>query len=245
MGKPALLVTCEHGGNRVPEEYIALFAGNGALLASHRGYDPGAARLARALAVRFDAPLVLSQVTRLLVDPNRSEGRTDLFSEITRGLPRSTRRRILEEYHRPYRRRVEGLVARLLESSGGIVHLSVHTFTPRLRGETRNADVGLLYDPKRRWEALLARGWRKRLNLWLPALRIRMNYPYRGVADGLTTALRRRWDGTVYAGIEIEVNQAIPLGRPELWDGLTIALCGSLREILRKEEDAESSPETP
>ena len=37
---PAL--TCEHGGNRIPREYAHLFRGARAVLASHRGWDPGA-----------------------------------------------------------------------------------------------------------------------------------------------------------------------------------------------------------
>ena len=41
------LITCEHGGNRIPPRYRDLFAGCEALLQSHRGYDPGALTLAR------------------------------------------------------------------------------------------------------------------------------------------------------------------------------------------------------
>ena len=48
--KFACLVTCEHGGNDIPPRYAPLFRGRRALLASHRGYDPGALVTARALA---------------------------------------------------------------------------------------------------------------------------------------------------------------------------------------------------
>jgi hypothetical protein len=37
-----LLVSCEHGGNRVPARYVALFEGAADVLATHRGYDLGA-----------------------------------------------------------------------------------------------------------------------------------------------------------------------------------------------------------
>ena len=37
------IVTCEHGGNRIPAPYRPLFRGQKALLDSHRGYDPGCA----------------------------------------------------------------------------------------------------------------------------------------------------------------------------------------------------------
>jgi predicted N-formylglutamate amidohydrolase len=40
-----------------------------------------------------------------------------------------------------------------------------------------------------------------------PGLAIMMNYPYRGVADGHTTALRRRFGDRGYLGLELEINQ--------------------------------------
>ena len=38
---------------------------------------------------------------------------------------------------------------------------------------------------------------------------LRRNYPYRDVADGLATWLRRRFADPDYAGFELEVNQAV------------------------------------
>jgi len=42
MRTDRLVLTCEHGGNRVPAAYRALFEGAEALLATHAGYDIGA-----------------------------------------------------------------------------------------------------------------------------------------------------------------------------------------------------------
>jgi predicted N-formylglutamate amidohydrolase len=41
-----------------------------------------------------------------------------------------------------------------------------------------------------------------------PAWRVRLNYPYHGASDGLTTSLRRTF-GPRYLGVEIELNQAL------------------------------------
>jgi predicted N-formylglutamate amidohydrolase len=60
FGGHALVITCEHGGNRIPEPYRELFHAHQALLDTHRGYDPGALIMARALAKAFSAPLVES-----------------------------------------------------------------------------------------------------------------------------------------------------------------------------------------
>jgi predicted N-formylglutamate amidohydrolase len=89
----ALLITCEHGGNRIPAAYRSLFIGRKALLATHRGYDAGALVMAEALSISLRAPLVSSTVSRLLVDLNLSVGNPQLFSEMTRGEPAS--------WHRP------------------------------------------------------------------------------------------------------------------------------------------------
>ena len=73
------IITCEHGGNRIPAPYRRLFREQSALLDSHRGYDPGSLVMAKALASAYRAPLVASTVSRLLIDLNRSIGNPQLF----------------------------------------------------------------------------------------------------------------------------------------------------------------------
>jgi predicted N-formylglutamate amidohydrolase len=225
----AFLITCEHGGNRIPAPYGALFRGQRVLLASHRGYDPGALSMARALAGSFGAPLVTSTVSRLLVDLNRSVGHPRLFSAATRGAPASVRAGIVERHYVPYRMRVERLVSELVSARRRVVHLSSHSFTPELDGKVRRADVGLLYDPGRRGEAELCARWKEALEVLAPGLRVRRNYPYAGKGDGLTAHLRRSFAAAAYVGIELEVNQRIVLAAGRPWTALRRALVESLR----------------
>ncbi|MBS1200272.1 MAG: N-formylglutamate amidohydrolase [Proteobacteria bacterium] len=225
---PALLVTAEHGGNRVPAAYRALFASHADVLATHRGYDPGALTVARALAARLGAPLVSSTTTRLLVDLNRSLGHRRLHSEFTRSLPRDERQRIVERHWRPYRDEVERHVVRLIDEGRRVVHVSSHSFTPVLDGKVRNADIGLLYDPGRAAERSLAARWRAALVALQPGLRVRMNYPYTGRADGLARDLRRRFPASRYAGIELEVNQRYVLAGGRDWTMLRRVLLESI-----------------
>ena len=89
-----------------------------------------------------------------------------------------------------------------------ILHLSIHSFTPELNGEIRNADLGILYDPSRKEESALAKKIQKNLILIAPDLRVRKNYPYQGKNDGHTTALRKIFPPEKYIGFEIEMNQA-------------------------------------
>jgi predicted N-formylglutamate amidohydrolase len=224
------LVTCEHGGNRIPAPYRPLFRGQRALLASHRGHDPGARVMARALAKSFEAPLVASTVSRLLVDLNRSIGHPRLFSAATRGLPAAVRGRIIEQHYVAYRTRVERLVADAVARRRRVVHISSHSFTPVLDGKVRHADVGLLYDPRRQGEVELCARWKQALAALAPALRVRRNYPYAGKGDGLTAYLRRRFPAAAYVGIELEVNQRIVHAGGRPWGELRRALVESLRQ---------------
>jgi predicted N-formylglutamate amidohydrolase len=203
----ALLVTCEHGGHRVPRRYAALFRGKERLIASHRGWDPGALAFARSLARATGAELVAATATRLLVDLNRSPHNPRVFSDITRGLPLEKRREMLAQHHAPHWHRVRESILRLRCTGRCVVHLGVHAFAPLLRGVRRDFEVGLLYDPRRSGERVLARSWQKRLRELAPQLRVRRNAPYRGDADGLTAALRREFGPRAYLGLELELNQ--------------------------------------
>jgi predicted N-formylglutamate amidohydrolase len=230
-----IAITCEHGGNRVPGPYAALFRGRARLLKSHRGYDLGALELSRRLARRFGAPLHASTVTRLLVDLNRSRGHPRLFSAVTRALSAAAREEILRRHYDPYRRAVEAEIDELLRRGPAVLHISVHTFTPRLDGVLRAADIGLLYDPRRALEKEVCRRWRLALRTLAPSLRIRRNYPYRGAADGLTTHLRRRFRANAYAGVELEVSQEHALGPRRHWARLQEVICEALEASLRRE----------
>jgi predicted N-formylglutamate amidohydrolase len=94
-----------------------------------------------------------------------------------------------------------------------VFHLSIHTFTPSLNGEVRNCEIGILYDPKRKNEALFAKNLKQTLKNHFQGIRVRMNYPYKGISDGHTTHLRKIFDQKSYAGIELEINQAWHLGK--------------------------------
>ena len=230
--KVKLLITCEHGGNRIPSKYRALFSKHVALLQSHRGYDPGALSVARDFAAAFGVELVYSTTSRLLVELNRSRGHRQLFSAMTQALHPDERERLLERYYFPYRDWVEAQVREAVEGGGRIVHVSCHSFTPRLEGVERRADVGLLYDPRRTAERKLCLAWQHSLRSIEPRLVVRRNYPYRGYDDGLTTYLRRRHPDPSYSGIELEVNQKYPLGPPQTWRTMRKMLVDSFAPLV-------------
>lgn len=200
------LFTCEHGGREIPPEFAAAFADAGAELASHRGWDPGALEAFDALAAAHADAAFCATTSRLLVDLNRSLHHPRVFSARSRGLSPAQRADIAARWWQPWRESVVATIEHWLAAGAEVRHVSVHSFTPVLGVEVRNADIGLLYDPRRQAEVAFCRDWLHALRQrgW----RVRRNYPYRGIADGHTTALRRRFPAG-YSGVELELNQAL------------------------------------
>ncbi len=227
----ALVLSCEHAGNRIPAPWRTLFRGQQASLNSHRGYDIGALACARALARRLGTPLLYADTSRLLIDLNRSPHHPALYSEITRALPPADKQRILARHYLPHRNRVEDRISGQIAAGRRVLHVAVHSFTPTLEGVTRRADIALLYDPARRLEVRSCRAWQQALERECDFI-VRRNYPYRGVSDGLTRYLRTRFRPAVYAGVELELNQRL-LIRPATARVLPSLLAAGLREAMR------------
>jgi predicted N-formylglutamate amidohydrolase len=228
------VVTCEHGGNRVPARYRRWFRGRARILATHRGYDPGALDVARTLAQTLDAPLIAATVSRLVIELNRSPTHPVLFSPMMHGAPADVRAEAFERHYLPYRTELELFVADSVARGSCVVHVSSHSFTPVLDGVVRAADIGLLYDPARPLELALCDTWQRELAAYLTDWRVRRNYPYRGTGDGLTTYLRRRFDDDVYVGIELEVNQKHVGGSRAAWATTRASVAASLASALGK-----------
>ena len=228
MGLPRtdyLILSCEHGGNRLPAPFRHLFTQR--FLGTHRGHDPGALTLARDFAAATRAPLFYSTVSRLLVELNRPLGHPQVFST---DLPPDVREKLLHEYYFPYWRGIEGAVRR---TSRRVLHISFHSFTPKLRGERRTTDVGLLFDPARAPEAAFCSRWRQAIQSIDPRLRVRYNDPYAGTHPSVVESLRKKFRPRRYVGIQIEVNQKFPRGDARRWRALRRVLVRSFEIALR------------
>mgnify|MGYP006281841017 CR=1 FL=1 len=153
-GDPALLLLCDHASNRIPEAYASLGLTE-AELDRHIAHDIGARGLTLALSDLFGAPAVLSTVSRLMIDPNRGETDPTLVMKLYDGaiIPGNRQAGVeevehrLRTIHRPYHEAVTRAIDRALDegTTPGIV--SIHSFTPQLRGRSpRPWHVGVLWD---------------------------------------------------------------------------------------------------
>lgn len=146
------LVTCDHATNRVP-----VTVGGGDLgiapedMARHIAYDVGALGLAQELARLLDSPLIASDFSRLVIDPNRGEDDPTLVMKLYDGTIIPTNRHVdaaeverrLETLYRPYHAAYAELAARRADT----VILAIHSFTPFLKGRSlRPWHVGVLHD---------------------------------------------------------------------------------------------------
>ncbi len=205
-----LILTCEHGGNQIPPDFQHYFEGKSEILETHRGYDLGAFDAFHALQpLAFYAKF--SETSRLLIELNRSKHHKNLFSEISKKLTKQEKENLIAGYYSDYRNEVENEIGKLIENRETVLHLSIHSFTPVFDGETRNCDIGLLFDSRRKKERAICEKMKEIVNKADEKNLVRFNYPYLGKADGFTTHLRKQFPKN-YLGIEIEINQKFSSG---------------------------------
>ena len=206
-----LVISCEHASANVPADYHAIFFDQPNILSTHTAVDIGAITVAKQCAI-LAGFACYAKVTRLLIDLNRSLTHRAVFSKFSRRLTPADRDNLVENYYLPYRQNLLKHIQQVILQHKKVVHISVHSFTPLWQDKLRTADVGLLYDPKRLSEVAWVKQWQTKLQSLAPTWRIRRNYPYRGVSDGVTSWLRQEFPVDRYIGIELEINQALLQG---------------------------------
>ncbi|STX27798.1 N-formylglutamate amidohydrolase [Legionella beliardensis] len=204
-----VILSCEHAVNTIPPAYNHYFAHHEPLLNSHRGFDIGALDIASYLSNALHSPLICATVSRLLIDCNRSLKHKTCFSEISKACSLEEKNQLIQSYYLPFRQAIEQLIQTSIAKGYQVWHLSIHSFTPILNGISRNTDIGFLYDPKRAAEQRIARHWQYLLKQHDDQLQVRLNYPYRGISDGFTTSLRKKYAAEDYVGLELECKQSL------------------------------------
>lgn len=148
-----LIVCCDHAGRRIPGS-LGNLGLERALLDLHIACDIGARQVATLLARKFDAPLLLANYSRLVIDLNRHLDDPTLIPEASdgvvisgnAGLSHGQRRRRIEQMFLPYHRRYGEMVGRLQGKFVKPIILALHSFTPEIQGVGRPWDIGLLWE---------------------------------------------------------------------------------------------------
>jgi predicted N-formylglutamate amidohydrolase len=148
-----LVLVCDHASNAEPPG-VALGLGADDL-GRHIAWDVGARGVTLGLAEQLGCAAVLSRWSRLVIDPNRGEDDPTLVMRLydgsiipgNRHVDQAEIERRLETLYRPYHRAVGVQLDEVLAARGSAVLVSIHSFTPQLRGRPRRPwHVGLLWD---------------------------------------------------------------------------------------------------
>lgn len=179
-----ILLLCEHAGQAIPSRLGDLGLPDGAINL-HIGWDIGAERLARALAERLGAPLILQRYSRLVIDCNRPPGSAGSIPEISDHITVPGNQNLSAEA----RRWREKLIFEPLDAaiSDGFARaprraaFSVHTFTRQMhRGPRRPWDAGFLG----RSDLPMAEHFVRRIAAEHPEFVLAINEPYQVDEEG-------------------------------------------------------------
>lgn len=181
------LVICDHATNRVPPDVAGGSLGiAGADMARHIAYDPGAAGVSVRLAEKLGAPAVLSDFSRLVIDPNRGEDDPTLLMRLydgtiipaNRHVDETETERRLAMCYRPYHDAVRRMAARREDTA----IVAVHSFTPQLKHRApRPWHIGILFAEDDRLSRPLVHLLHQE-----PGLAVGANVPYSGSLKGDT-----------------------------------------------------------
>ncbi len=149
-----ILLVCDHAGKAVPQALGDLGGVPAAELERHIGWDIGAAAVTAELSQRLDAPAVLSVYSRLVVDCNRRPDDPSSMPIISDGTaipanaalsPHARQARLKALFH-PYHQTIATRLQAIRESGRQPVMVSIHSFTPAMRGVARPWHVGVLWN---------------------------------------------------------------------------------------------------
>jgi predicted N-formylglutamate amidohydrolase len=156
------LLTADHAGRAVPR-----CLGDLGVLADewerHIAWDIGIAAVTELLSASLDAAAVLQNYSRLVIDCNRRpdwDSSIPTISEHTaipgnRDISNAGREARRREIFDPYHQRITALLDRRRAAGRRTVLVAMHSFTPVFKGETRNIEIGVLYNCDIRLAAIL------------------------------------------------------------------------------------------
>nr|WP_245730922.1 N-formylglutamate amidohydrolase [Rubrimonas cliftonensis] len=225
-----VLLLCEHAGRAVPAALAGLGV-SGAVLSSHRGWDIGAEAVARGVAAKLGAPLVIQRYSRLVIDANRPPGSAQSILETSdgeavpgnRGLSEAARRARVAEIFEPMDRAIVAAFERAPRRAA----FSIHSFTPTLGGAARPWRAGFLS----RRDVATAQALMAAVRAALPGLTLALNEPYR-IEDETDWFIPAHAEprGLAHALIEIRNDQIDDAAGAALWVDL---LADAISAVLR------------
>jgi predicted N-formylglutamate amidohydrolase len=210
--RSSVLLLCDHAENTIPLAYgtLGLTAED---LGRHIAYDIGAAGVTEHLARALRAPALLTQYSRLLIDPNRGRDDPTLIMQLSDGrvvpgnavLDDAEIETRVERYYAPYHRAIDEAIDVGIAAGKPPALLAIHSFTQAWKSVPRPWHVAVLWDKDPRIACALLRELAA-----IPGITVGDNVPYSGQLKGDTLYQHGTLRGLAHA--LIEVRQDLILG---------------------------------
>lgn len=229
-GASRVLILCEHASHHIPVAFGDLGLSDADKI-SHAAWDPGAFAMAQLISDALDAPLVSSQVSRLVYDCNRPPEAASAMPEQSevvtipgnKGLSHAQRQARVDAYYTPFCIAVQDIIA--ARKPRALV--TVHSFTPVYFGNARPTEIGILHDRDRRMaDTMLTAATASKFT-------VERNQPY-GPEDGVTHSLRLHGVQNSIPNVMLELRSdliAIPAQQRDMAEELLNLLRPALNEL--------------
>lgn len=179
--KNHIIFICDHATNKIDKKYKRKFF-NTKILDNHVAYDIGAKSLTLSLSNKLKQSYILSNFSRLLIDPNREKTDKDLIvsSSFDTDIPindkigKEEKDFRMKNFYKIYHDQISKLVKNKEKRYEKIFLVSIHSFTKKNQTFNRGVEVGLLWNKNMN---LLLYIQKKLLDL---GIHFGRNYPYSG-----------------------------------------------------------------
>lgn len=200
------LFTGDHTGNTIPTKLKQMGLGEEEL-SKHITFDLGTREVILRIAECFDAPAIMGNYSRLVVDLNRGLHDPSAFPELVDNIPipenqqlgNLKRQERIKSIYDPYHNAIDTQLKKFAHKNIVPALISIHSFTPILMGEVRECHIGVLWDKDDRIAHPLIHRLRENTNIIVGD-----NEPYSGqhIAD-FTIDHHAETAGIPHVGIEI------------------------------------------
>lgn len=204
---PFLLIG-DHAGHAIPAALGTLGLGADDRM-RHIALDLGIRELGLAVGELLEAPFLWQHFSRLVCDCNRAPAAEDWAAPVSDGtkipgnidLVPEARQQREDEIFAPYHRAISAALDQRAAASVPTALIALHSFTPRMRGQDRPWEIGILHDGH---EDELARRVLQLLRA-VPGLIVGDNEPY--TMDGTDYTVPRHAFARRLPYVEFEVRQ--------------------------------------
>jgi predicted N-formylglutamate amidohydrolase len=223
-----ILLIGDHASNRIPAGLGLSLSQD--LLEQHIAWDLGVAQVARRLADQNDICVMLSTVSRLVVDLNRYDYDEDVVPKFSDGhiltgndIGKKELAQRLAVFYHPYHRKLSDLIAKMKPS----LLVALHSFSPQLSDkplEKRPWEIGVMYNEDTRAARIAL------ANLRTTNLNIGDQFPYSGKVLNATMNVHAEANNIPYVGIEMRQDMVADNNGQNIYASILAKMCNKIIE---------------